>query len=149
MLLLMLTRPDLPYPWFCVQEAGKTTPNSNHVCFCRRSFLWEADLYTPPALGGAALLTIQRQRCIKMLCPKDPEFYTPLALNCQKGQHLPALEVYENQSPIKRKKKEKQKKDKEKPKEKRKQGNPERKEGKERKGRTLSAEKKKKNSVVD
>ena len=45
-------------------------------------------------------LTIQRQRCIKILCPKDPEFYTPLALNCQKGQHLPAPEVYKNQSPI-------------------------------------------------
>ena len=30
-------------------------------------------------------LTIQRQRCIKILCPKDPEFYTPLALTCQKG----------------------------------------------------------------
>ena len=44
-------------------------------------------------------LTSQRQRCIKILCPKDPEFHTPLALNCQKGQHLPALEVYKNQSP--------------------------------------------------
>ena len=38
-------------------------------------------------------LTIQRQRCIKILCPKDPEFETPLALNCQKGQLLPAPEV--------------------------------------------------------
>ena len=44
-------------------------------------------------------LIIQRQRCIKILCPEDPEFYTPLVLNCQKGQHLPALEVYKNQSP--------------------------------------------------
>ena len=33
-------------------------------------------------------LTIQRQRCIKVL------------LNCQNGQHLPAPEVYKNQSPI-------------------------------------------------
>ena len=32
---------------------------------------------------------------------KGPEFYTPLALNCQKGHHLPAPEVYKNQSPIK------------------------------------------------
>ena len=32
------------------------------------------------------------------LCTKDPKFYTPLALNCQKGQHLPALEVYKNKS---------------------------------------------------
>ena len=45
--------------------------------------------------------TIQRQRCIKILCPKDPEFYTPLVLNPGKGQHLSALEVYKNQSPIK------------------------------------------------
>ena len=44
-------------------------------------------------------LIIQRQRCIRILCPKDSEFYTPLALNRQKGQHLPALEVYKNQSP--------------------------------------------------
>ena len=44
--------------------------------------------------------TIQRQRCVKIPFPKDPEFYTPLALNCQKRQHLSALEVYKNQSPI-------------------------------------------------
>ena len=36
----------------------------------------------------------QRQRCIKILCPKDPDFYTPLALKTAKGQHLPALVVY-------------------------------------------------------
>ena len=30
---------------------------------------WEIDFYTPPVLGGAALLTIQRQRCIKYLAP--------------------------------------------------------------------------------
>ena len=42
----------------------------------------------------------QRQRCIKILCPKDPDFYTPLALKMAKGQHLPALVVYKNQSPI-------------------------------------------------
>ena len=28
-----------------------------------------------------------------------PWFYTPLALNCQKGQHLPALVAYQKQSP--------------------------------------------------
>ena len=38
----------------------------------------------------------QRQRCIKILCPKDPDL---LALKTAKGQHLPALEVYKNQSP--------------------------------------------------
>ena len=42
----------------------------------------------------------QRQWCIKILCPKDPDFYTPLALKMAKGQHLPALVVYKNQSPI-------------------------------------------------
>ena len=36
---------------------------------------------------------------MKFLFLKDPKFYTPLALNCQKGQHLPELEVYKNQSP--------------------------------------------------
>ena len=36
----------------------------------------------------------QRQRCIKFLCPKDPDFYTPLVLKTAKGQHLPALEVF-------------------------------------------------------
>ena len=41
----------------------------------------------------------QRQRCIKILCPKDPDFYTPLVLKMAKGQHLPALVVYKNQSP--------------------------------------------------
>ena len=33
--------------------------------------------------------------------PKDPDFYTPLALKKAKGQHFPALEVYKNQSPRK------------------------------------------------
>ena len=41
----------------------------------------------------------QRQRCIKILCPKEPDFYTPLALKTAKRQHLPALVVYKNQSP--------------------------------------------------
>ena len=44
-------------------------------------------------------LTIQRQRCIKFRVLREEDFYTPLALNYQKGQHLPALEVYKNQSP--------------------------------------------------
>ena len=42
----------------------------------------------------------RRQRCIKIPCPKDPDFYTLLALKTAKGQHLPALEVYTNQSPM-------------------------------------------------
>ena len=31
-------------------------------------------------------MAFKRQRCINILCPKNSEFYTPLALNCQKGQ---------------------------------------------------------------
>ena len=45
-------------------------------------------------------LAIQRQRCIKFRVLRAQDFYTPLALNCQKGQQLPALEVHKNQSPI-------------------------------------------------
>ena len=46
-----------------------------------------------------SFLTIQRQRCIKFRVLRAQDFYTLLALNCQKGQRLPALEVYRNQSP--------------------------------------------------
>ena len=41
----------------------------------------------------------QRQRCIKIRVLRPQDFYTPLALKTAKGQHLPALEVYKNQSP--------------------------------------------------
>ena len=64
--------------------------------------LWETDFYTPPldkCWEVLPFLTIQHHRCITFLCPDDPECYTPLALNCQRGQQpLPALEVYKNQS---------------------------------------------------
>ena len=42
----------------------------------------------------------QCQRCIKVRILRAQDFYTPLALKTAKGQHLPALEVYKNQSPI-------------------------------------------------
>ena len=45
-------------------------------------------------------LTIQLQRCIKFMVLRAQEFYTPLALNCPKKQHLPALEVYKISLPI-------------------------------------------------
>ena len=45
----------------------------------------------------------QRQRCIKIWVLRAQDFYTPLALKTAKGQHLPALEVYKNQCPRKRK----------------------------------------------
>ena len=41
----------------------------------------------------------QRQRCIKVRVLRAQDFHTPLALKTAKGQHLPALEVYKNQSP--------------------------------------------------
>ena len=41
----------------------------------------------------------QRQRCIKIRVLRAQDFYTPLALKTAKGQHLPALVVYKNQSP--------------------------------------------------
>ena len=51
-------------------------------------------------LRGAALFDNSAAAVyIKILFPKNPEFYTPLALNCQKEQHLSALEAYKNQSP--------------------------------------------------
>ena len=65
-----------------------------HIQICGRLIFihlqcWEVFLF----------LRIQHQRCITILCPKDPEFYTPLVLNCQKRRNLQALEVYEYQSP--------------------------------------------------
>ena len=62
-------------------------------------WFWETDFCTPPVLGGVALFDNSAPVVYKNPVPKDPEFYTPLALNCQEGQHLPALEVYKNQSP--------------------------------------------------
>ena len=35
---------------------------------------WETDFRTPPVLGGAALLAVQHQQCIKIVCSKEPEF---------------------------------------------------------------------------
>ena len=40
------------------------------------------------------------QHCTGKSSGTKQDFYAPLALNCQKGQHLRALEVYKNQSPI-------------------------------------------------
>ena len=45
-----------------------------------------------------SFLTNQRQWCIKFRVLRAQDFYTPLPLNCPKGQHLPALVVYKNQS---------------------------------------------------
>ena len=50
-------------------------------------------------LGDAALCAIQHQWCIKFRVLRAEDFYTLLALNGKK-EHLPALEMYKNQSPI-------------------------------------------------
>ena len=56
---------------------------------------WETDLYIPQVLRGAALFDNSApavKKKFRVLRAQD--FYTPLALNCQKGQRLPAPEVY-------------------------------------------------------
>ena len=81
--------------------AGRRKPRKPQTCAENRRFsqktagkcgLWETDFYTPPVLGG-------RQRCIKIRVLRAQDCYTPLALKTAKGQHLPALVVYKNQSP--------------------------------------------------
>ena len=63
----------------------------------KQGIAWETAYYTPPVLASACPL---RQWCIKFMCPEGPEFDMPLVLHCQNGQHIPALEVYRNESPI-------------------------------------------------
>ena len=63
---------------------------------------WETDIYTPPVLGGAGFFDNSAPAVYKKYCAlRTLNFYTPLALNCLKGHHLPAPEVYKNQSPKK------------------------------------------------
>ena len=110
--------PDLPWSlsdawWFRTRgsERPEDSPNGrcisliflwvfvlpfvvSSICCCRWIFIhlqcWEV----------LPFLTIQRQRCIKFRVLRAQDFYTPLALKTGKGQHLAALEVYKNQSPI-------------------------------------------------
>ena len=96
---------------FPVERISLITPQLRDHPFDRFhcAFLSPSDgrlIYTPPVLGGAAIVDNSacikilcpndNSACIKILCPNDPEFYTPLALNCQKGQRLPALGVHKN-----------------------------------------------------
>ena len=110
-------------PWGTLEHSCKWRPGSQLTEFPpRTSVLSETDLACLRMLVSVAMpadshcengrltfihlrcwkvlpfLTIQRQRCINIPCPKDPEFYTLLALNSQKGQHVPAPEVYKMQS---------------------------------------------------
>ena len=59
---------------------------------------WVTDFNTPPVLRGAALLAVQRQRCIKFRVLRAQDVYALLALNGKKGS-TSQLEGYENQSP--------------------------------------------------
>ena len=48
--------------------------------------MWEFETKLEPPFGNHNLQTtklVQFTAVIKSLCPKNPEFYTPLALNCQ------------------------------------------------------------------
>ena len=48
---------------------------------------WETDFFIHLQCWEVLpFLTIQRQRCINILCPKDPEFYTPLALTSEEDK---------------------------------------------------------------
>ena len=62
---------------------------------------WETDFYKPPLLRGAAPLDNSAPvTYIYMQGPdREQDFNMSLALNCPKGQHLSALEVFKNQSP--------------------------------------------------
>ena len=63
-------------------------------------FIWVTDFYTPPALRGAALFAVQRQRCVKFRALRAQHFYTSLALSGNKGstsQHWRGTKI---QSPI-------------------------------------------------
>ena len=71
----------------CKFEKGG--PGRLHLTFLILTF-GRLILYTSSAGRCCLFFTIQRQWCIEILCPKDPEFYTPLALNCQKGQTPPS-----------------------------------------------------------
>ena len=80
----------LQCPQICESKRPSVVPN--------RGFLGDWLLYTSSA-GRCAVFDNSAAAVYKNLVLKDPEYYTPLALNCQKGQHLPALEVYTNRSP--------------------------------------------------
>ena len=51
---------------------------------CVSLILRETDFYTPPALGGVALLAVQCQQCIKFTVFRAQDFYTPPAPNGKK-----------------------------------------------------------------
>ena len=59
---------------------------------------WETDFYI--VLGGAALFALQRQWCIKSCALRTLIFRDTVYAQLQKGQQLPAAEVYKNQSPM-------------------------------------------------
>ena len=63
--------------------------------------LLETDFCTPPVLGSDALFDNSAPAVfLKIRVLRAQDFYTPLALNCQKGQHVLAVQVYEISLPF-------------------------------------------------
>ena len=69
-----------------IENSRRTTDKTGRLIFIHHQ-CWEV----------LPFCRFQRQRCIKILCLRAQDFYTPLALKTAKGQHLPALVVYKNQ----------------------------------------------------
>ena len=78
---------------------SQSPPASRPWCVPVAHF-WGTDFYTHQCWEVLPFCRFQRQRCIKSRVLRAQDFYTPLALKTAKGQHLPALVVYKNQSPI-------------------------------------------------
>ena len=76
-----------------IYRTGSTTTGTEICNF------WETDFIHHQCWEVLPFCRFQHQWCLKILCPRDPDFYTPLALKTAKGQHLPAQVVHENQSP--------------------------------------------------
>ena len=62
------------------------------ILFLKPSVFLLGDWFDCTSNAGRLLqvLAILRRHRMKILCPKDPEFFIVLALNCQKGQHPPS-----------------------------------------------------------
>ena len=101
-------KPSNKIRWFqnececrALREVPYATGSSSSSSLDNCLTLQKCDVDSTSAGGCCPFLTTQRQRYIKFRVLSAQDVYIPLALNCRKGQHLPALEVYKNQSPKK------------------------------------------------
>ena len=79
----------------CLSNMGSSSINNDINSKHRlRKFLGRLILIHLRCWEMLPLLTIQRQRCIKFRILRAWDFYTPLALNSRKRQHLSAPEMY-------------------------------------------------------